>query len=46
MPADILPLLIHFDSDTRQITEVPVHVIGERFAGFTDYALDRVLAES
>jgi len=33
--ADILPLLVHFDSDTWQITKISVHVIRERFAGLT-----------
>ncbi len=38
--ADILPLFIHLDSDARQITKVSVHVICERFAGFTNDTLE------
>ena len=41
--ADKLPLFIHLDSDARQVTEVSVHVISERFAGLTDDTQNRVL---
>src|ERR1051326_7188957 len=34
--ADILPLLIHFDSHAWKIAKVFVHVICERLARFTD----------
>ena len=36
--ADILPLLIHFDSLAGQIAQVFVHVIGEHFAGIANDA--------
>src|SRR6266480_6759512 len=42
MGADKLPLLIHFDSDARQITKVYVHVICKRFASLTNYAKNSV----
>src|SRR5438552_11599937 len=42
MRSHVLPLLIHLDSDARQITKVSVHVIRERFASFANDALDRV----
>ncbi len=43
MRSDVLPLLVHLDSDARQIAEIGVHVIGERFAGFTDNTPDSFL---
>ena len=43
--ADILPLLIHFDSDARQITKVHVHVIGERFASLANDSQNGVLPD-
>src|SRR6266478_3512104 len=45
MRPDVLPLLIHFDSEARQITKVCVHVISERFACFTNDAKDGVLPD-
>src|SRR5438067_5065899 len=39
---DILPLLIHLDSDTGQIAKVLVHVIRERFASLANDANDGV----
>ena len=36
--ADILPLLVHLDSDARQIAKVLVHVITEGFASFANNA--------
>ena len=44
--ADILPLLIHFDSLARQIAKLFVHVIGERFAGFTNHSRNVFLPTS
>jgi hypothetical protein len=43
MRADILPLLVHFDSHAWKITKVFVHVVCERLAGFTDNAPDSFL---
>lgn len=34
--ADVLPLLVHFQPLARQIAEVAVHVVRERFARFLD----------
>lgn len=39
--ADILPLLVHLDSQARQIAQFFVHVIGERFASLANHAEHR-----
>jgi hypothetical protein len=46
MDADILPLLIEFDSQTRQIAKVRVHVVRERFASLANDAENGVDADT
>src|SRR5438876_5807651 len=41
--ADILPLFVHFDAKTRQVSKISVGVTRERFAGFTNDSGDHFL---
>src|SRR5256885_1044333 len=43
--ADVLPLLVHFDSAAWQIAKVCVHVIGKRFASLANDSRNRLIID-